>query len=62
MDTIPDYFIIYGEEYFRVTSAVEQVNLLQNKNALTQFFNSDIVSYIDIQWMPDVRRPLGVAI
>ncbi|KAI6652351.1 E3 ubiquitin-protein ligase [Oopsacas minuta] len=38
---IPDYFIIYGEDYLRITSAVEQVNLLQSKHAFSQFFNSE---------------------
>ena len=40
---MPDYFIIYGEDYIRITSAVEQVNLLQNKDALSQFFNTKTV-------------------
>ncbi|KAI6647030.1 E3 ubiquitin-protein ligase [Oopsacas minuta] len=38
---IPDYFIIYGEVYVRITSAVELVNLLQKKDALLQFINSE---------------------
>ena len=42
---MPDYFIIYGEDYIRITSAVEQVNLLQNKDALLRFFNKDMVCF-----------------
>ena len=41
---LPDFFIIYGEEYIRITSAVEHVNLLHKNDALSQFFNPDSVS------------------
>ena len=40
---MPDYFIIYGEDYIQITSAVEQVNSLQNKDALLQLFNLETV-------------------
>ncbi|KAI6655776.1 E3 ubiquitin-protein ligase [Oopsacas minuta] len=38
---VPDYFIIYGEDYLTITNKVEQLYLVEKKDALTLFFNTE---------------------